>query len=310
MWMEEGARQMSSIAGTFPMLYAFFDDAGALQRDAFAHQVAVARACNADGVAVLGLGTEVAKLARDERRQILDWTLEAAGTDLPVAATLAEGNVPDMKAAARAAERAGAAWLVLQPPAPPASGSDLIAYFAAIADAVSCPVAIQNAPEFLGIGLTIDELIALHERQPNVVAVKAESSALALGRLVDALDGRMTALNGRAGLELTDNYRAGAAGMIPGIETIDLQVAIGQAMREGRHEEAEAMYRNVLPALTFIMQGIAHFVAYGKRLAAARMGIAPGGVRLPSAPIEARGLAWVGRLAAQLGPLPTTEDQK
>lgn len=291
------------------MLYAFFDGSGALRRDAFAHQVAVAKACGADGVAVLGLGTEVAKLARDERRQALDWALEAAGTDLPVAATLAEGNLPDMKAAAQAAERAGAAWLILQPPAPPASGADLISFFAAIADAVSCPVAIQNAPEFLGIGLSADELIALHERQPNVTAVKAETNAVALGQLVDALDGRMTALNGRAGLELTDNYRAGASGMIPGIETIDLQVAIAKAMREGQHQQAEAMYRDVLPALTFIMQGIAHFVAYGKRLAAARMDIEPGGARLPSAPINARGLAWVDRLAKQLGPLPTREDQ-
>ncbi len=34
----------------------------------------------------------------------------------------------------------------------------------------------------------------------------------------------MKVFNGRAGFELIDNFRAGVDGMIPGIETIDLQV--------------------------------------------------------------------------------------
>ena len=291
------------IIGTYPMLYAFFDAEGALIRDAVETQVAAAEANGASGIAVLGLGTEAAKLGRVEKRQILEWTIAAVGGRLPIAATLSAGNVADMTEEARIAHDLGAAWLILQPPRPPASGADLVAFFGKVADAVDCPIAIQNAPEFLGIGLTAAELAALAEAHPNVVAVKAECSAVALADLADALGGRMRLLNGRAGLELTDNFRAGADGMIPGIETIDLQVAVEKAMRRGDEAEAEAHYRRLLPAIAFAMQGLAHFILYGKLIAAHRLGLPPSIQRLPAQTLSQRGAQWAARLAADLGPL-------
>jgi 4-hydroxy-tetrahydrodipicolinate synthase len=289
--------------GTFPMLYAFFDADGRVRHDAIAPQVAAAVAADADGVAVLGLGTESGKLGRAERQAILDATVDAAAGRLPVAATIVETNLPDMIDAARAAMGAGASWLILQPPRPPATGADLVAYFGQVADAVEAPIAIQNAPEFLGIGLTANDIALLRDRHPNIVAVKAECSAVALGEMRDALGSGIRLLNGRAGLELTDNYRAGADGMIPGLETVDLQVAVARAMRDGDEDRAEALYRRLLPTLTFIMQGISHFVAYGKLIAALRLGLDPGAARLPSLSLSPRGEAWSRRLAADLGPL-------
>ena len=145
--------------------------------------------------------------------------------------TIADGNVPDMIESARLASGLGASWLILQPPRPPVSEGELIRFFGAVADAVDCPVGIQNAPEFLGVGLSPASLVAINRAHPNVSVVKAESSAVAVGRLVEALEGRMTVFNGRAGLELTDNFRAGVDGMIPGMETIDRQVAIERHAR-------------------------------------------------------------------------------
>ncbi len=204
------------IGGTYPMLYAFFDAAGRLRRDAVTRQIDAAIACGASGIAVLGLGTEVHKLGRDERRQMVEWTIADVRGRVPVAVTVADGNLPDMIESARFARAAGAAWLILQPPRPPASGAQLIEFFGTIADSVDCPVAIQNAPEFLGIGLSTAELVALNAAHPNVSIAKAESTALTIAGVVEGLGGRMRVFNGRAGLELVDNYRAGCDGMIPG----------------------------------------------------------------------------------------------
>jgi 4-hydroxy-tetrahydrodipicolinate synthase len=294
-----------NIAGTYPMLYAFFDAAGVLSRPAFARQVGAALASGSAGVAVLGLGTEVSKLGRDERRQVVEWVIEDVDGRAPVAVTIADGNVPDMIDSSKAALAAGASWLILQPPRPPISSPDLARFFGAVAESVDCPVAIQNAPEFLGIGLSTEDLLALNERHPNVQAVKAESMAVTVAALVEAIGGRMRVLNGRAGIELTDNLRAGVDGMIPGIETIDFQVGVESAMRAGREEEAEALYRRVLPTLSFIMQGLAHFLVYGKLVAALRLGLPPSATRLPSDAPTAHGVAWAQRLAGELGPLPS-----
>lgn len=295
---------MVDIGGTYPMLYAFFDEGGQVRRDAIDRQVAAAIAAGAAGIAVLGLGSEVAKLGRSERRQMVEWTLAAVAGRCPVAVTVADGNVPDMIESARFARDSGAAWLVLQPPRPPASGADLIEFFGAVAAAVDCPVGIQNAPEFLGIGLKTDELIELNRRHLNVSIVKAESSAVTVAAVVAALAGRMRVFNGRGGLELTDNFRAGVDGMIPGTETIDLQVAIEQAMRAGDEAKAETLYREVLPVLSFAMQGLATFLAYGKLVAAYRLGIAPSMARVPADPPTTIGTQWARRFADALGPLP------
>jgi len=48
-------------------------------------------------------------------------------------------------------------------------------------------------------------------------------------------------LNGRSGLELTDNHRAGCVGMILAPDTTDKQVAIWEAMREVRPAELEVL---------------------------------------------------------------------
>ncbi|MFM8608074.1 MAG: dihydrodipicolinate synthase family protein [Hyphomicrobiales bacterium] len=293
-----------AIGGMYPMLYAFFDEADRLRRAAHKRQIEAALKSGASGVAVLGLGTEVQKLGRHERRMLVEWTLEDVGKRAPVAVTIADGNIPDMIESAKFAESAGASWLILQPPRPPASSGDLIKFFGAVADAVSLPIAIQNAPEFLGIGLSADDLLALNKAHPNVSIVKAESTAIAVAEMIRKINGRMRVLNGRAGLELTDNLRAGCDGMIPGIETIDLQVKIFDAMKAGKPDEAEALYQKLIPAIAFAMQGLGAFLLYGKLIAAHRLGIDPSALRVPTdRPTEA-GLEWTKRFADALGPLP------
>ena len=292
------------IGGTYPMLYAFFDEAGRLRRDAIARQVDAAIACGASGIAVLGLGTEVHKLGRDERRSLVEWTVASVAGRVPLVVTVADGNVPDMIESARFARDSGAAWLILQPPRPPASGAHLVKFFGAVADSVDCPIGIQNAPEFLGIGLSAADLLALNQAHPNVTVVKAESTALVVAGVIEELRGRMKVFNGRAGFELLDNLRAGVDGMIPGTETIDLQVGIERATRDGKESLAEELYRKLLPVVAFMMQGLSTFLLYGKLIAAYRLGIAPSENRIPSDTATPTGLAWAKRFAAELGPLP------
>ena len=54
------------------------------------------------------------------------------------------------------------------------------------------------------------------------------------------------------------------------------------------------------------MQGIDHFVAHGKLLAAERLGLDYGGTRDPHKPLTPFGIASIRRFAERLGPLPST----
>jgi 2-keto-3-deoxy-L-arabinonate dehydratase len=291
-------------SGIYPMVYAFFDEDGTLAREPVLALVEAMVRHRVHGVAVLGLASEVNKLSLGERHQLLDWVAEVVAGRVPLCVTVAETSVREQVAFGRTAVERGAQWLILQPP--PVKGIDegeLIRFFGAVADKLDVPIAIQNAPQYLGVGLSnrgLKELNALHS---NIVIVKTEATAVAVERLISETDGRLAVFNGRGGLETVDALRAGCAGLIPGGESFDRLVRAYEEMRIGHESEAEVAYGEALPVIAFLEDTIDHLVAYGKLVAAHRLGMAIKGHRLPTTERTSFGMAAVERFARQLGPL-------
>jgi 2-keto-3-deoxy-L-arabinonate dehydratase len=296
----------STVGGIWPILYAYFDAAGRLDRAAMRRELDGCVAGGAHGVAVLGLATEVGKLDVRERRQLLDWVAEDLAARRPLAVTVAEPSVAGQIEMARAAERLGAGWVILQPPAVPGLPElEYVRFLGAVADGVSLPVAIQNAPGYLGVALSSRGLRELHRQHPNVCLLKAEGPAVVIRRLIEETEGVFRVLNGRGGLELPDSLRAGCVGLIPAPECFDVQVRIFELMRTGRpadEAEAERLYRGILPLVVFLMQSIETFLCYGKRVTARRLGLEAVHDRPPALPPTPFGLESAARHAAGLGP--------
>jgi 4-hydroxy-tetrahydrodipicolinate synthase len=283
--------------GIHAVLYAFFDARERLDRAAMAAQVARVRADGADGVTVLGLATEVAKLDWAEKRQIIDWAAEDRG-GLPLSVTISGNSVAEQVALARHAEAAGADWLILQPPLAGAfAAAEYIDFFARVGAEVGLPFAVQNAPQYLGRSLSPADIALLADRCPRFTHVKAETSAVELAGLVAGAGERLTILNGRGGLEMTDCLRAGAAGFIVAPDTLPGVVACMRAWAAGDAAGAEAAYAAFLPAALFAMQSIEHLICYGKRIFAWRAGLTVHD-RAPALRPTAAGLAmarhWAG----------------
>jgi 4-hydroxy-tetrahydrodipicolinate synthase len=107
---------------------------------------------------------------------------------------------------------------------------------------------------------------------PNVCLLKGEAPAHVIAQLVDDTAGVFRVFNGRGGLELTDSLRAGCAGVIPAPECFDVQVRIYDALRAGRDDEAERLYRDIAPLITFMMSSLDtfHLLRQADHRAAAR----------------------------------------
>jgi 2-keto-3-deoxy-L-arabinonate dehydratase len=290
--------------GVYPMLYAFFGKDGKLDRAAMRAQVELCVAGGVHGIAALGLGTEVAKLSAAERRQILEWVAEDLGRRLPLAITVFGQTPGEQIDFVRAAAAEGADWLILQPPRGEAPGeADLVRFFGKVADTSSIPVGIQNAAQYIGVGLSDAGLEALNRQHPNVRLIKAEGSALETRALIELIGGRMAIFQGRGGLELTDILRAGCAGMIPSVESAHVQARIFRLMRTGREEdmaEAERLYGKLVPLITFLMQSVDQFLCYGKRLTAKRIGVTEVHDRAPAQAPTVFGLTCLERHATVL----------
>jgi 2-keto-3-deoxy-L-arabinonate dehydratase len=294
-------------SGIYPMMYSFFGRDGSLDRGAMRRQVQACLRGGAHGIAVLGLATEVGKLSPQERRQLVEWVTQDADAAVPIAVTVSEPTVDAQAEFANWAKGQGASWVILQPPPergmPEAWYAD---FFARVMERVQLPCAIQNAPEYIGVGLGPESIKTLKDRCPNFTLLKGEGPVLTIRRVIEAVEGELAVFNGRGGLELPDNLRAGCAGMIPATDTFDYQVRVFELMRgTAGHDErmAEEVYQRILPAIVFTLQSLDMLICYGKRIAALRLGLPGARDRAPALPPTEFGMDCARRYADMLGPL-------
>lgn len=286
----------TSFPGVHCVLFALFDASGALHRDAMAGQVAYVRQAGAEGLVVLGLATEVGKLTFQERCDIVNWA-RADGADLPLGVTVTGNSVAEQQAMINVAEAAGADWLILQPPLSGSyAASEYINFFTEVGQSTTLPFAIQNAPQYLGRSLSSDDIAALQARCSGFTMVKSETGPMDLAALVARQGNRLTVMNGRGGLEMTDCLRAGCQGFIVAPDVLPGVLRCWHAWQGGDETAAEAAYAAFLPAAIFGMQSLETLACYGKRIFGLRAGIAIHD-RAPAMRPDAFGLAMAERWA-------------
>jgi 2-keto-3-deoxy-L-arabinonate dehydratase len=295
--------QRKRFAGVYPILYAFFDANGGIDEAAMRLQVERCIAAGAHGIAVLGLVTEVHKLDTAERRHIVDVVAAAIAGRVPLAVTVGEPSAEGQIGFARHAQRAGAAWVILQPPVKGYPETEYVRFLGRVADALDLPVAIQNNPVNMDVALSNASLLALHRNHPNITLLKGEGPAVQVAALLAEAGGSIDVFAGHGGKEFLSNLRSGCAGLIPAPDCLDVQLRIYALMGEGREDEAARLHASILPLIVFMTHSVPLLLCYGKRLIARRLGIERIHERAPALAPTAFGMAEMERMSAMLGPL-------
>jgi 4-hydroxy-tetrahydrodipicolinate synthase len=259
--------------GVHPVIYALFGADGELDRAAMRRQVDICVEQGAQGLVTLGLATEVRHLTAVQRRQIVEWNAEDLGGRIPLGVTIFAATADEQLADINHARAAGAAWVILQPLPGITTEDELARSFADVLGRTSLPAALQNVPQFLGVGLSVAAIAALADHHPSLIGVKQEVSATETAELVAAVGARLQVFSGRGGLELVDCCRAGIAGHVPAPEYADLLMLIWQAMAAGDERTARDVYARALPIATFVLQSLDSLVCYGKALFCLRHGL-------------------------------------
>ena len=258
------------------MTYCFFNKNNSIDIHAMRDQISLIKQLGSNGIACLGLATEVNKLDFIEKKKIIELVAEFSNDNLPIVVTISGKNIKEYKKLIELAQFYDASWIVFQPMLKKNStDKDCFNFFNKFLGLVDTKtlVGIQNAKEYIGVGLDSPEILKLYNKFNNFRAIKGESSATLIQNEIIKYPKNLKVFNGRGGQEIIDNFLAGCSGIIPSLEGTDIFLKIYKLIQQKRIIEARKIYKKILPSIVFSMQSIDSLVCYGKRICAYRMGM-------------------------------------
>jgi 4-hydroxy-tetrahydrodipicolinate synthase len=231
-----------------------------------------------DGLVISGTTGEAPTTTDAEKDRLLRTVIEAVGDRIPVLAGVGTNSTAHTCELARAAQRAGAAGLLVVTPyynKPPQTG--LVAHFTTVADATELPVLLYDIPGRTGTPIETLTLLQLAEH-PRIVGVKDAKEDPGQTSLVMAATG----LSYYCGTDMVNLpwLALGAAGVISVVGHVagDRLHEMIESYQSGRVDAALQLHRDLLPVYTGI------FRSQGVIMTKAALGLVgqPGGpVRLP-----------------------------
>ena len=264
------------LKGIIPMTYCFFNKNNSIDMHAMRDQISIITRLGSHGIACLGLATEVNKLNLSEKKKIIELVAEVSNNRSPIIVTISGNNINEYKKLIDVAQFYNASWIVLQPLLKKnTTDNDCFKFFNKIIPYVDTNtlVGVQNAKEYIGVGLNSSDVLKLYKKFNNFRAIKGEASATIIQTEIKKYPKNLQVFNGRGGQEIIDNFLAGCSGIIPSLEGTDIFLRIYKLHQQKKIKEARRLYKKILPSIVFSMQSIDSLVCYGKRICAYRMGI-------------------------------------
>ena len=203
------------------------------------------------GIVALGSLGESATLTFDEKVAILESCRAAVGGRVPVIAGIAGLSTVECVALARRAAAVGCDGLMVLPAyVYRGDWRETEAHFSAVIEATPLSSMLYNNPIAYGTDVTADQLAEL-ARHDNLHAVKESSGDVR--RVTAVLERLGDRLNVFAGLDdmIVESVAMGGSGWIAGLVNAfpAESVRLFELARDGRREEARALYEWFLPLL-------------------------------------------------------------
>jgi len=212
------------------------------------------------GITVLGQLGEAPKLDAEEALAVATQAIRR--TRLPVIVGVSAPGFAAMRALAGAAMDAGAAGVMIAPPATLRSDDSIVAYYHQAAESIGAevPFAIQDYPLTFGVQMTPAVIRRIVQDNPSCAMLKHEdwpglekiSALRAFER--DGSMRRISILCGNGGLFLDFELERGADGAMTGYCFPDMLVELVRLAHAGSRERAHDLFDAHLPLLRYEQQ--------------------------------------------------------
>ena len=252
----------SSAAGVFVICPTPFHNDGSLDTGSTDTMVEAFLAAGATGLTILGIMGEAPKLAAEEALSFAKQVIARVAGRVPVVVGVSAAGFAAMSALSRKTMDAGAAGVMIAPPAHLRTDDQIVSYYADAAEAVGpeTPFVIQDYPLVTGVVMTPQVIMRIIEQNPSCVMLKHEDwpgldKITTLRRAIEAGQvRRVSILCGNGGLFLPFEMERGADGAMTGYAYPEMLVGVVNLMRQGKRREAHDLFDRHLPLVRYETQ--------------------------------------------------------
>ncbi|MEX2271953.1 MAG: dihydrodipicolinate synthase family protein [Vicinamibacterales bacterium] len=286
----------------FSVLPTPFTERGDVDHDSLRRIVDQAIAAGVDGVTVLGVTSEVARLDERERREVLQTIakqIDGSARRMQMVAGATADGLRTCISYTREAREMGATAVMISPPRMPKLNSEaVVRHFRDVAAAVDIPIVVQDYPPISGFAMEPALLVRIAREVPQARTIKLEDppTPLKVSRILASSDGiAVDIFGGLGGVFLLEELMAGTAGAMTGFAYPEALVEIVTLFKSGQVDAAADVFYDFVPLMRFEFQeGIG--MAIRKEVLRRRGALTHPGVRPPGAVLDPGTLAALDRL--------------
>ncbi|AJY74788.1 dihydrodipicolinate synthase family protein [Paenibacillus beijingensis] len=292
---------MSDLYGLCVITLTPFHDDGRLDEESLRKLTDFYIHSGVHGMTILGIMGEAHKLSESERYRVMDIVLRQTNGRVPVIVGCSAPGSDLAGELAKKAEEAGAAAVMVAPPANLKNEDMLLRYFANVAEKISIPIVLQDEPVTTGVRLSAPFIARLAENVPQIKYVKLEEAPTTI-KITSIL--KLTNLRifgGLGGMYFYEELERGAVGIMTGFAYPEILVNTYDLFQAGKKQEARAYFYRYLPLVRFEAQLGIGGVTIRKETFKLRKAIESSHVRFPGTPVDPQTMQELQDMIAFLG---------
>ncbi len=263
-------------------------------------------ACGVQGITILGMMGEAAKLSEEESKLVAKRMLARAG-NVPVVVGVSNPGIDPLVQFSRFVMDEGAAAVMVAPATGLRTDEQILNYFSLLCEKLGSrmPIVLQDYPQSTNVYLSAATVQGLIDLLPQVVVFKHEDCP-GLQKLTKLREGaqdgshrRVSILVGNGGLYFPQELARGADGAMTGFAYPDMLVQVWRLFCSGDVSAAEDLFDLYLPLVRHEQQP-GFGLAVRKEILRRRGFISSSFVRPPGPKLTTTDLAELDRLMARL----------
>ena len=239
--------------GIFNILATPFDSQQQLDLESLRGLVAFQLDKGANGLTILGVLGEAAKLSVEERHRVMNTVMEVVDGAIPVVVGTSHADVKTCISLSQAAFDAGAAGVMIAPPRLENPDDETIfSLYKRIGDTIQNPIVVQDFPPVNGVIMSPQLIGRIRREIPQAACLKLEDPPL-MQKITAILQetSELKIFGGLGGMFLLEELRRGATGTMTGFAFTEILVAVYESFQRDDRKRAQQIFDRYLPLIRF-----------------------------------------------------------